>query len=358
MTHTKVTCSGCDKVYNIPNAKIPAKGGKSKCTRCKGVVVIPPPAAVTPKAAKLKKVAITPSQLDKGIKVTENKIVTVSNITEPKTAPLKVTEPITKAPSTNRQIAEEKLKTSKAVVSKKSDKAKQIAITELNKLDKPQRSALLIVVSIILFFISAKIFKDVTGLGWIFGRLISIFILAFFIFMGIGIVKRIKNKIVIFDDTKDVLSSFLVPISLIAVYVGFLIVVSMVIGSELFDTAIVNGVWYLSCIVVPAYFLYLTIATAIFHNSKVGRVELTSAICAKIGLGVLYPLVIIHELLTIGKKTKQNPDGTITIVEKSPMFLIIFSLIGGGLITKLINGQAVYELNAQGSKTIENNGDQ
>ena len=224
---------------------------------------------------------------------------------------------------------------------------------QLNKLDKPRRSALLIVVGIILFFITAKIFKDVTVFGWVFERLISIFILAFFTFMIIGIVKGCKNKVVVFYDVKDVLGSFLVLLSLIAVFLGFAIVVSTVIGSELFDTALVKALWYLSCIVVPAYFLYLTIATAIYHNNT-GRIALTSAICAKVGLGFLYPVVIIHELLTIGKRNKKNSDGTIEVVEKGPVFLLVFIAVGGALITKLINGRAVYELNGKGEKMADN----
>ena len=348
MTHTKVTCSGCDKIYNIPNEKIPAKGAKSKCTKCKATVVIPAP--VVPSAVKkVKTVAAPNSDVKSEAKATEVKAI------EKKSVEPEVTEQIKTAPRINRKIAEDKLKSAKIVASEKGEQVKQRAMTELNKLDKPKRSALLIVVGIILFFITAKIFKDVTVFGWIFGRLISIFILAFFIFMGIGIVKGFKNKVVIFYDIKDAFTSFLIPVSLIAVFLGFAIIVSAVIGSELFDTAPVRALWYLSCLVVPAYFLYLIIANAIYHNNNVGFVALVSAICAKVGLGVLYPAVILHELLTIGKKTKKNSDGTIEVIEKSPTFLIIFTMVGGGLIYKMINGQAVYELNAQRSKTIENN---
>jgi predicted Zn finger-like uncharacterized protein len=316
MTHMEVSCSGCQKVYNIPNKKIPAKGAKVKCKDCDSIVVIPPPEN---KAEKIN--ATLSNEIHKTVTSSEKK----------------------QTYSADNRIAE-KLKKVTISASSKGEEVKQLAIKGLNQLEKSKRMSLIIVVSTFIFFLFASILKNVFLFGALFERLTSIFFLLFFIFMVLGFIKGVKNNIVVFYDSKDMLNSFKIIGSLIVVFFGFSIVVSTVIGPELFDTSLIKLLWFISCVSVPSYFLYLSISATLQHNNNESVVNLISAICAKVGAGILYPVVIIHELSQIGthdiKDSSGNAVGTRT---HSALFLVIFMAVGGALIYKLVNGEAVYK---------------
>lgn len=365
MSNMEIACLGCQKVYKIPLKKIPAKGAKVKCTKCEGTVVIPPPKTSTDErviCSSCQKVYKIPKEKipAKGAKVKCTKCKEVVVIPAPKALPdesidrpVSSNTDITVPPSVSKETAEtsdesnnivEKLKEAKVTAKAKGKEVKQLAISELNQLEKPKRKSLIIVASLFTFFILASVLKNVFLFGALFERLISIFFLLFFIFMILGVIRGVKRNIVVYYDRKDMFNAFKIIGALIATFIGFSIVVSTVIGPELYDTSFIKLLQFICCVSATSYFLYLTITSALQHNNNESVINHISAICAKVGVGVLFPAVILHEITQIGTRDIKDAYGNVVGTKThSAWFLVIFTFFGGLLIRQLVNGEVVYE---------------
>lgn len=348
MSHVNIACSGCEKIYKIARHKLPAKGAKTKCKQCSTLIVIKPAKYYDEKSA-VKPVTSEQNKLT----VTDNEKLT----SEPKSSPQKtksetavIAKPDAKVSETinelyskniNPQMAD-KLKKGTASARAKGEQVKSRAFDELNKLGGTNQTALIIVLSTGVFFLLAKLLNNVYFVGALFDRLMAIFFLLFFIFVVMGCIKGVKKEVVVYYDKKDVFNAFKILGSLIVTFLGFSIAMSAILGSELANSAPVNLINVILCVSVPSYFLYLSIADALYHNQNESVVNKASAICVKIGIGILYPLVILHEVSNIGTHTTVDGYGNKTTRHHSPVFLMVFMALGGALIWKLINGDTVY----------------
>ena len=348
MSHVNIACSGCKKIYKIARHKLPAKGAKTTCKQCSTLIVVKPAKYYDEKNAE------KPATSEQNhVAVTDNKKLT----SEPKSSALKTQSDTAVIATSDGKISEainelyskninpqmtDKLKKGTASARAKGEFVKSRAFEELNKLESSNRSALIIVLCSCIFFLLSKLLNNVYFFGTLFDSLIAIFFLLFFIFVVMGCVKGVKKEVVVYYDKKDVFNAFKILGSLIVTFLGFSIAMSAILGSELANSGPVNLINVILCVTVPSYFLYLSIADALYHNQNESAVNKASAMCAKIGIGILYPLVILYEVRNIGTHTTVDGYGNKTTRHHSPVFLIIFMALGGALIWKLINGKAVY----------------
>lgn len=348
MNHVNIACSGCEKVYKVARQKLPDKGVKTKCKQCSTVIVINPAKYYDEKndvkqvTTEQKKLAVTDSEkLTSEPKSSPQKAKNDTVVIEKPDA--KISETINElySKNINPQMAD-KLKKGTASARAKGEQVKSRAFDELDKLEDTNQTALIIVLSTCVFFLFAKLLNNVYFVGALFERLMAIFFLLFFIFVVMGCIKGVKKEVVVYYDKKDVFNAFKILGSLIVTFLGFSIAMSAILGSELANSAPVNLINVILCVCVPSYFLYLSIADALYHNKNESVVNKASAICVKIGIGILYPLVILHEVSNIGTHTTVDGHGNKTTRHHSPVFLIIFMALGGALIWKLINGDTVY----------------